>query len=207
MNYKEYNDYQLIDMIAEQNEFAEQIIYEKYRPLIISKANKYFPLVKNKGVEINDLIQEGLIGLADAVRKYKDNRDAQFKTFANLCIEREIQTYVTKTNRFKHQTLNNALSLSAEIKDGETTFMEFLSDETANPINHILDKDRIELIMKKLNHALSDIEKQVFELKRANFSYKEIADLLGRNPKTIDNALQRIKIKFRNVINEIDTDQ
>lgn len=207
MNYKEYNDYQLIDMIAEQNEFAEQIIYEKYRPLIISKANKYFPLVKNKGVEINDLIQEGLIGLADAVRKYKDNRDAQFKTFANLCIEREIQTYVTKTNRFKHQTLNNALSLSAEIKDGETTFMEFLSDETANPINHVLDKDRIELIMDKLNNVLSDIEKQVFELKRANFSYKEIADLLGRNPKTIDNALQRIKIKFRNVINEIDTDQ
>lgn len=207
MNYKEYNDYQLIDMIAEQNEFAEQIIYEKYRPLIISKANKYFPLVKNKGVEINDLIQEGLIGLADAVRKYKDNRDAQFKTFANLCIEREIQTYVTKTNRFKHQTLNSALSLSAEIKDGETTFMEFLSDETANPINHVLDKDRIELIMDKLNNVLSDIEKQVFELKRANFSYKEIADLLGRNPKTIDNALQRIKIKFRNVINEIDTDQ
>lgn len=207
MNYQEYNDYQLIDMIAEQNEVAEQIIYEKYRPLVISKANKYFPFVKNKGVEMSDLIQEGLIGLADAIQKYKDNRDAQFKTFANLCVEREIQTYVTKTNRFKHQTLNNALSLSAETKDGETTFMEFLSDESANPINHILDKDRIELIIKHLNNVLSDIEKQVFDLKTANFSYKEIAILLGKSPKAIDNALQRIKVKFRNIMIQIDTDQ
>jgi len=202
LSYPEYNDYELIDMIAESNEIAERTIFDKYLPLVISKAKKYYPIVKNKGVEMNDLIQEGMIGLNEAIKNYKDNREAQFKTFANLCVEREIQSYITKNNRQKHYYLNNAVSLNNVLENGESTFMEFIADSKADPIDHLIDQDYIQNILSKLNEVLSDIEKEVFNLKLANFSYQEIATLLDKKPKAIDNTLQRIKIKIRKIMDE-----
>jgi len=140
MQYKDYNDYELVDLIAESNEDAEKIIYEKYRPLVIAKAKKFYPLVKNKGVDMNDLIQEGYIGLSQALHDYKDNRDAQFKTFASLCIEREIISLVKKLTRQKHQILNESIAAKTTGMN-EEIFIDYVIDEGSDPIKYVMKQE------------------------------------------------------------------
>lgn len=202
MKYKDYNDYQLISLVAESNEDAERIMYEKYKPLIIQMAKKYMPYFKNKGVEIADLIQEGYIGLSEAVRSYKDNKDAKFSTFAVLCIDRQLKSYLTTANRQKHHYLNNAISF---YEKSDLPLVELLASDKSDPINYIVIKENMKNTLNALYRKFTDLEKQVFELKRSNFSNAEISDVLEITYKQVDNATQRIKQKVRMAIkHEID---
>lgn len=198
MKYKDYNDYELVSMIAEADEDAEKIIYEKYKPLIIQTAKKYIPYFQNKGVEIADLIQEGYIGLSEAIKNFKDNKDAKFSTFAVLCVERQLKSYLTTANRQKHHYLNNSISL---YEKSESPLIEILASDEQNPIHYVVNKDNIKNILNELYSKFTDIEKQVFELKMANFSNNEIAEILDLTYKQIDNTTQRIKQKVKQVVN------
>ena len=199
MNYKDFNDYELISLVAENHEDAERVIYDKYRPLIIAKANQYFNAVKYKGVEMNDLIQEGFIGLSEAIQGYKDNRDAQFKTFATLCIDRQIKTYLSKVNRQKHHHLNSSISFNYQFSSGDS-LIDALSDGQPSPIQKLITKERVDELVALVDEVLTDFEREVFKLKVANFTYREIATILETTPKVVDNALQRIKAKARKVM-------
>ena len=201
MKYNEYNDYELVDLIAESNENAEKIIYEKYRPLVIYKAKKFYSLVKNTGVDMNDLIQEGYIGLSQALKDYKDNRSAQFKTFANLCIEREMISFVKTLHRMKHQALNESITVHFN-KNTDNMFIDFISDEESDPMNYILDKEKEKELAKIIDEKLTDNEKQIYNLRIANFTYQEIADLLDLKKKSVDNYLQKIKQKIKTSLSE-----
>lgn len=198
MKYKDYNDYELVGMISEADEDAEKIIYEKYKPLIIQTAKKYIPYFNNKGVEIADLIQEGYIGLSEAIRNFKDNKNARFSTFAVLCVERQLKTYLTTANRQKHHYLNNSISL---YEKDESPLIEILASDEHNPIHYVVNKDNIKNILNELYSKFTDIEKQVFELKMSNFSNNEIAEILEITYKQVDNTTQRIKQKVKQVIN------
>jgi RNA polymerase sporulation-specific sigma factor len=195
MNYRDYNDYELVDLVAESNEEAEKIMFEKYRPLVISKANKYYGMVKNKGVEMSDLVQEAYIGFSQALKDYRDNKDAQFRTFATICIERELQSFVKGLNRQKHQILND--SVVKDVLEPEKRYIEFITDEDSNPINFVIDKELEVTLEEIINEKLTDYERQIYRLRIAEFSYQEIAKLLDTNAKSIDNSLQRIKDKIR----------
>ena len=190
-----YNDYELLDFISENNEEANEILYDKYRPIIISLAKRMISFCPNSGIEMNDLIQEGMIALNHAIGTFDDSKNATFYTYALTCIRGRLVSEVIKSQRLKNKFLNNSVSL-----DEEANIDRLFGDNSYNPekilINYESNKDFID----KVNNVLTDYEQQVFELKINNFTYREIAEILDRSPKAIDNAIQRIKTKIKNLI-------
>ena len=198
MNYKDYNDYELLDYIHSSNEDANEILIYKYRPLTISIAQKMLKYCYG-GVDLNDLIQEGMLGLNDAINSFRDDKLANFSTYAKLCIERRIYSVVRSTRTYKNKILNESVSLE---DDEENTIDRFLADNSRNPDSMVEEYDYQKNILNKLSEQLTDFEKQVFELKKNEFNYKEIAEILEKDAKAIDNALQRIKNKLKNIMKE-----
>lgn len=199
MNYRDYNDFELLSYIAENNEDANEIIFKKYEPLINSIANKMFRYCKNSGLELNDLIQEGRLGLNEAINSYSSNKNTAFYTYARTCIERNIITMVVQTKRLKNKFLNESISLEFT-EDEKYKLDSIVSDNKLNPEKQILDYESEKEIIDNIKSVLTDFEQQVFELKLSSFSYKEIAELLDKDSKSIDNAIQRIRIKAKEQI-------
>ncbi len=201
MNYKDLNDHELLSYISEANEDASEILYRKYAPLINGTAKRMYTYCQNAGLEFNDLVQEGMLGLNQAIVTYNDKKEASFYTYAKTCIERKIITLVVGTGRLKHRFLNQSLSLELPDEDGEPGKLEFLlKDNKNNPEEQLINSESKKDIMKRINEVLTDFEQQVFELKINSFNYKEIAEILDKEPKAIDNALQRIRSKAKNII-------
>jgi len=199
MNYKEFNDYELLDQIHSCSEDANEILLYKYRPLIVSIAKKYIKY-SHVGVDLNDLIQEGLLGLNDAINSFRDEKNANFGTYAKICVQRKIANLIKSTMSYKNKILNDYIPID---NDEDEPIDYFLADNSKNPINMVEDYDFQNRLLDNLNEKLSDIEKEVFELKLSGFSYKEIANLLEKDSKSIDNCIQRIKTKFKKVLEEI----
>ena len=198
MNYKNFNDYELLDYIYSCNEDANEILLYKYRPLIVSIAKKMLKYC-NGGVDLNDLVQEGMLGLNDAINSFRDDKETNFGTYARLCIERRIYSLAKSTRTYKNKILNESISIEDE---DDLTIDRFLMDNSSNPDSMISENDFQNDIITKLEGQLTDLEKRVLELKKNDFNYKEIADILEKEPKAIDNALQRIKAKLKNIMRE-----
>ena len=199
MNYKEFNDYELLEHIYNCNEDANEILIYKYRPLTINIAKK---LIKycNGGIDLNDLIQEGLVGLNEAINSFREDKETNFGTYAKLCIERRMYSLVKSTRTYKNKILNESISLE---DDEENNIDKFLVDNTNNPSDMVEEYDYQEKILEELKGQLTDLELQVFELKKNYFDYKEIAEILEKEPKAIDNTIQRIKIKLKKIMKEM----
>ena len=198
MNYKNFNDYELLDYIYSCNEDANEILLYKYRPLIVSIAKKMLKYC-NGGVDLSDLVQEGMLGLNDAINSFRDDKETNFGTYARLCIERRIYSLAKSTRTYKNKILNESISIEDE---DDVTIDRFLMDNSSNPDSMISENDFQNDIITKLESQLTDLEKRVLELKKNDFNYKEIADILEKEPKAIDNALQRIKNKLKNIMRE-----
>ena len=198
MNYRDYNDFELLSYISEKNEEASEVLFEKYKPLIMTTANRMYCYCKNTGLELNDLIQEGMLGLNLAINSYVDNKDTIFYTYAKKCIERKIISMIVSATRLKHKLLNESLSYEG-VNEFDESFLHQKSseDNSYNPENILVDNETTEEMIKKMSENLTDFEQQVFELKRNGFNYKEIAEILDKDSKAIDNAIQRIKAKLR----------
>lgn len=198
MNYRNFNDNELLCYIHENNEEASDILFKKYEPLITSTAKKMYKYCKYSGLELNDLIQEGMLGLNLAITHYDEQKDTSFYTFAKKCIERKMISVIMGTKRLKHKILNESLSLEGSDIDDKVVGLEvFLSDEKADPELLVIDNEQEVELINNIKKRLTDFEVQVFELKISNFNYKEIAEILDKSPKAIDNALQRIKTKVK----------
>ena len=128
LNYDDENDNELLYLIKEENEAAKNLFYEKYTPVVEAKAKKYFTQIQNKGYEMNDLIQEGMIGLANAINDYVPEKDVKFITFANLCIDRQIISFIRDVSRNKHQVLNSSVSLDAENRVSGRSLLDIIND-------------------------------------------------------------------------------
>ena len=196
MNYKDFNDYELLEHIYSCNEDANEILIYKYRPLTVNLAKK---LIKycNGGIDLNDLIQEGLVGLNEAINSFREDKETNFGTYAKLCIQRRMYSLVKSTRTYKNKILNESISLE---DDDETNIDKFLVDNSSNPSDMVEENEYQEKILKELNNQLTDLEKQVFELKKNDFNYKEIAEILDKDSKVIDNTIQRIKIKLKKIM-------
>ena len=193
MDYKDYNDYELIEYINEGNEEANNILIKKYEPLIIKIATKMLPYCKNNGLEKNDLIQEGMVGLSHALDRYQEQKDTLFYTYAKTCIERKIISVVIGSNRNKNKILNESISYDNE----ENLLLKFMSDTKQTPEEAVLNVAIEEDLVNRINEVLTDLEQQVFTLLINGFKYKEIAEILDKDQKSIDNAIQRIKTKIK----------
>jgi len=200
--YQNETDEMLIERLRDGERDITDFIMNKYKNLVRSKAKSMYIL----GADTEDLIQEGMIGLFKAIRDYDAGRDASFYTFAELCISRQMYTAVQASNRKKHMPLNSYISLYAsnEIDNGESGGEEFINflgtEQQKNPEQLLIDKENVILLEKKIEEELSIFEKQVLDLYLTGMTYSQIARVLGRDEKSTDNALQRIKKKIRRVI-------
>lgn len=201
MKYKEYNDNELLSYIAESNEEANNIIFEKYKPFIVSTAKRVYNGCKQSGIDINDLIQEGMLGLNLALTHFSDSKNASFYTFSKTCIERRMISLVIASKRLKHRILNDSLSFEVNDQDGTLiNIEEMIGSSEKDPFSVILNKEQEKELIDKIKQQLTSFEEQVFMLKVNNFDYLEISSLLGKSPKSIDNALQRIKGKIKKIM-------
>lgn len=200
MNYKEFNDYELLDQIHCCNEDANEILLYKYRPLIVNLAQKNIKYCKG-GVDLNDLIQEGLLGLNEAINSFRNEKDANFGTFAKLCIDRRMSNLIKSTMTYKNRILNDYVPIDNEIENGTIDY--FLADNSNNPGYMMESKEISNILLSKINDVLSDSEKEVFELKLKGFNNREISQKLNKEYKVIINCDQRIKSKLKKIINNI----
>lgn len=186
------NDNELLYLIDENNEEAMTEIIERYTPKIHKVISKYKDKGLQVGLDISDLYQEGLIGLMEAIKTFDREKDASFKTFATILIEREIIDMIRSYNRIKYKTLNNAISLD-----------NFSYSETANLYNLIEDNNTPEIALiedeeiKETKKILTDYELKVYELKIDGKTNAEISKILNKDQKSIDNTLNRIRMKIK----------
>lgn len=202
--YESASDEELILRLRDGEESITDYIMDKYKNLVRSKAKSMYIL----GADAEDLIQEGMIGLFKAVRDYDSGRDASFFTFAELCVSRQIYTALQASRRQKHAPLNSYISLytnrvadNLENAKEEGQLINALSSPTdQNPEDLVIDKENVALIESIIAKELSGFEKQVLDLYITGMSYSQIAKILGKDEKSTDNALQRVKGKLKKVI-------
>lgn len=193
-----YNDYELVSLAQEKNEEAINILHEKYNHLICSRAKKVFYCLKNKGLELSDVVQEAMIGFEEAINGYNQDDKALFYTFAMVCVDRQLKTLVLKHNRDKYKILNEAITLDS---DDENSLYNLLSDDIT-PETEFFSKEEANDIYLKLKDSLTEFEDVVFDLKVQGCSYNEISDILAIDSKDIYNAVTRIRNKAYKIINK-----
>ncbi len=193
-NYKNMSDEDLITVIKSGDKFALEFLIEKYKELVNMKVSKFFMI----GAEKEDIVQEGLIGLFKAVKNYNPEMQNSFKTFANLCIERQLITAIKSSNRQKHMPLNSYLSLNttAYEDDEDSNLLDiFDSHQIEDPLDTITKKEYYKTVEVAIDKSLSDFEKKVLNRYMQGESYVQIAEKLDAPVKSIDNAIQRIRKK------------
>ena len=196
-NYNNMSDDELLELINKKDTDALDFLICKYKDLVNSKVNKYFII----GAEKEDIVQEGLIGLYKAIKDYKPDKQNSFKSFANLCIERQLITAIKSSNRQKHMPLNSYLSLNMtafENEDGnnDTQIVDVLENTVIeDPLDTITKKEYFSSVENVIDSSLSDFEKKVLNRYVQGESYVKIAERLDAPVKPVDNAIQRIRKK------------
>lgn len=205
IDYNKMTDEEVIDIAKTGNKQALDYLINKYRDLVNLRVNKYYII----GAEKEDIIQEGLIGLFKAIKSYKSGMQNSFKTFASICIERQLITAIKTSNRQKHIPLNSYLSLNMNAYDNEqgdndTTLLEIYNNATVeDPLDTLTKKEYYNYIENAIENSLSDFEKKVLFRYIKGESYNKIAEELDTPVKSIDNAIQRIRKKAIKEIPEI----
>lgn len=197
--YGDMSDDKVIAMVHKGDLLAQEYLINKYKGLVRIKARSYFIM----GADREDIIQEGMIGLYKAIRDFKEEKQVNFYSFADMCVTRQIITAIKSANRQKHMPLNSYLSLNRSVYDenDDCTYIELLSyDKMSNPEDLVIgNEDRINM-EKNISVVLSKLERQVLGLYLKGKSYTEIADKIDKDEKSIDNALQRVKKKVEKIV-------
>ncbi len=169
-------------------------LLNKYKNFVRSKARSYFLI----GADHEDIVQEGMIGLYKAIRDFQPSRLSSFRSFAELCVKRQIITAIKAATRQKHVPLNSYVSLNKPLYDEESdrTLLDVIEGRVTNPEDLYISQEDLARIQTQITEVLSDLERQVLDAFMDGKSYQEIAELLGRHVKSIDNALQRVKRKL-----------
>lgn len=190
-----YSDEELLAMLRSGDAEAERMLYERYKQAVRSRAHTYFLI----GADHEDLVQEGMIGLYKAVLEYNPEKESSFHSFADLCITRQILTAIKRATRKKHGPLNSYVSLNQsrfESGNDQTLFDTMQNQRIIDPEEQLIGQEEYEQILQYLKKNLSSLEQTVLGLYLNGYSYQQIALKLDRPPKSIDNALQRIKHKL-----------
>ena len=195
-NYEQMTDEQLIGKLRKGDKNIIDYIMEKYKNLVRKEANAMYLL----GGENDDLIQEGMIGLFKAVQDYDVEQETSFFSFARLCVTRQMYSAIEASKRKKHSPLNSYISLYETNEEQGPLLETMAAGQESNPEELLVSREYAELLETRLEEILSDLENRVLYLHLLRTDYKTIARLLDKSPKTIDNALQRIKGKTEKLL-------
>ena len=187
-------DEQLVLLAQQGDTETEEYLIRKYKELVKNRAHLYFIA----GADREDIVQEGMIGVFRAIRSYDASKEASFRTFADLCINRQIISAIKTATRLKHSPLNSSISLNKPMQDEMTSTLEELlqSDSDSDPEALLVLKEQFHYLENRENGVLSPLERQVWIGHMQGKSYQKIAEETGRPPKSIDNAIQRTKKKL-----------
>ena len=191
MDYKNYNDYELVYQVRENDSIAYDILMKKYGTLVDKYAKEYYFKNKNIGIEIEDLYQEGMLGVVMALNDYNSS-DTLFYTYASLCIRREMERLVKASKRKKHMILNDSISLNSNVYYEDDVYLEDVIASDYN-LEENFSGDELLRILNKLKYKFNDIDSMIFELKFNFFTTREISILLGISYKFVDNRLRKIR--------------
>ena len=195
-NYEQMTDEQLIGKLRKGDKNIIDYIMEKYKNLVRKEANAMYLL----GGENDDLVQEGMIGLFKAVQDYDVEQETSFFSFARLCVTRQMYSAIEASKRKKHSPLNSYISLYETNEEQGPLLETMAAGQESNPEELLVSREYAELLETRLEEILSDLENRVLYLHLLGTDYKTIARLLDKSPKTIDNALQRIKGKTEKLL-------
>jgi len=202
VDYHLLTDEELLELVHEKDDFALDFLMKKYKLLVEKKSKSYFLM----GASKEDVVQEGMIGLFKAVRDYDTEKEASFYSFADLCVTRQMITAVKASTRQKHIPLNSYVSLNKPSYQDDDDRPELIDSVPSSKVNDpealFIGRENLHIIEHELIENLSKMEKEVLQLYIDGIGYVEIAELLERPVKSIDNALQRIKKKVEKIILE-----
>ena len=195
--YESLTDEDIVTLVKNGDEKALTYLLEKYKELVNIKVGRYFLI----GAEREDIMQEGMIGLFKAIKSFDKEKQNSFKSFANICIERQLITAIKTSNRQKHMPLNSYLSLNTAAYDNnEEDSVELIdtfdSNTVEDPLETVMKKEYYEQLQNNIEKTLSNFEKQVLDRFMKGESYNIIAQKLDSPIKSVDNAIQRIRKKF-----------
>lgn len=195
INYAGYTEEELVKFAQGGDVVAEEYLIRKYKDVVRGKAHLYFMV----GADSEDIMQEGMIGIFKAIKGYNETKQASFRTFAEICINRQIITAIKRATRLKHSPLNTSVSLSRPISETDPmkTLEETLSSNSnTDPEALLLLKEELDYIEGNGAEIFSDLELRVWNEFLQGKTYLEIAHITGKTPKAIDNAIQRTKRKM-----------
>ena len=199
--FKDMTDEEIAALAQASDGEALEYLLNKYKNFVRSRARSYFLI----GADHEDIVQEGMIGLYKAIRDYREDRLSSFRAFAELCITRQIISAIKTATRQKHIPLNSYVSLNRPVyaDDSERTLLDVISESvTTNPEELLISQESLSDIEACIGEVLSPFEKEVLALYLDGHSYQEISRKLDRHTKSVDNALQRVKRKIQNYLDE-----
>ncbi len=202
INYESLSDEELLSMHRAGDKRAEDTLYARYKQIVRSKARTYFLI----GADREDIIQEGMIGLYKAVLDYQTDRQASFRSFAELCITRQIISAIKSATRKKHMPLNSYISFNRSVFDGdnERPLIDVLtSTRMTDPEEVLIGRENYAAVADSIEHSLSKLERNALGFYLDGYSYQQIADALGVTTKSVDNAIQRVKKKLEARLQEL----
>lgn len=185
----------LVKFSQEGNSKAQDILIQRYKNLVKGKSRAYFLM----GADKEDIVQEGMIGLFKAIRDFRPDKFASFKSFAEMCIKRQIITAIKTAARQKHMPLNSYVSLNKPVFDEEsdrTMYDMMTNSRELNPEHLIIRQEEMKSLEMKMGEVLSDMEWEVLNAYLEGKTYHEIAEKMNKQVKSVDNALQRVKKKL-----------
>lgn len=201
--YKDLNDYEIMYLVEENDDEANRLLFEKYHPVIFKMAIKYKNEAKKCGLELEDLIQEGYIGLYNASKTYNPSKDSLFYTYANISIRSKMLNVIRCNNTQRNNTLNNSLSLFDNFfNSNDSNLLEVLSDESAIDPEKLMIENEFNLLISDFMFSLDFNHALIFELRFNGFSNKDISVLMETSIKSITNIIFRINKKFKEYLSK-----
>ncbi len=195
-----YNDIELLHLVNENSEDAKDVLYEKYNYIIDIIIAKYRRVFYVLDMDFNEVRQEAMLAFTDALINYSNEKEASLPTFISLVVERKIQNCIRKADTIKNKKNKENYSLDYEYERFNKPLKEIIKDPNSDPLLEVESKERYEELVKKIKEILSPFEHEVYELLIRGFTYTEIADILKRESKQIDNTIQRIRNKIKTII-------
>lgn len=191
----DYPDNELEFYLHDNNEVAVDLIYDKYKYIIEVLLNKYKRVFYALNIDIEEVKQEANLAFSSAIYKYDYDKDTSMSTFITLCVERKIRQIIKSYETVKSKVFSETLSLNTNISD--TSLENFIGDDTYEPLKTLESKDTLKYINNEVKSLLSSSELEVYNLLLNGLNYTEIANVLKKTPKQIDNSIQRIRIKLK----------
>lgn len=188
-------------VLAKNNEEAKNELYKKYKYIEDILIRKYSSIAISLNIDINELVSEASFAFSDAINSYQNDKNAKLSTFISLCIDRRLQKLIKKYSSEKAKVLNNTYSLDYNYNEDGLTLKDLISDDSMNdPLNKLAEEQEYNELLLKIKGILSESEYEVFKLYSNGFDYQTIALITNKNSKQIDNTIQRLKHKIRDIL-------